>query len=581
MKKIYFLFFTFLSLFSKVLFIIDNAINTIKSTNLYVYSLLNIQNNNIKNSIYLNNKNNLYSNNSITFNGNVLIEKLPSLNIGNYFLVLDENNNLGIYDALMLPKNKILKEIYNSITTNIIMSIDDNELLIQNDINNITINGTDKVTFNGNEIFINDTISSKNNEVNIYNLDKTDIISIPFDIDSDNIEYKGSKLTISEIEMKNFFSYNNVINIFTNILFEKKTKFDSSGNNGNITFLSNPGQITLSKNLILANINSSNIKDNITCLTIDNNYIKKSTLSLKKNIILLPLNTDILIGNDKAQTCSIIFKNKNPLDTKLTINNIIIDDCWFLSKGFGHINNFYKNNFFNTYNIETHINNFDLNNFFNNAGINECHIEGHGRININSITNFDTIVFNGKVILDANNNINVKTLSTANYSDSVKQLVMVNQDGLLGYINNSNDNRYDTMEIQDAVLYDNLIALYILHYNEITLNNDIEPKNNFVKNNIIKSIKNIFNTKQNSELFNKLFQYDEEKDLLYYNAIFAEELLEKKKNALNQYLATPKDKINHKKIKKIQQEVDNSLKEIKNSIEEILSIDTPKTGKII
>ena len=63
------------------------------------------------------------------------------------------------------------------------------------------------------------------------------------------------------------------------------------------------------------------------------------------------------------------------------------------------------------------------------------------------------------------------------------------------------------------------------------------------------------------------------------------QILENKKNSLIDSLPEPTEEIIEKRIKKLEQkiekEVDNALKKIKTSIEEILSIDTPKTGKII
>ena len=82
---------------------------------------------------------------------------------------------------------------------------------------------------------------------------------------------------------------------------------------------------------------------------------------------------------------------------------------------------------------------------------------------------------------------------------------------------------------------------------------------------------------------------DEGKAAFIWNALPGEtvevEILENKKNSLIDSLPGPTEEIINTKIKKIEQkmekEVDNALKKIQTAIEEILSIDNPKTGKII
>lgn len=98
MKIFYVLLFQslFQSTSAKNNFISDSQIDSITFSTGYVYLSLDIQNSNILKTLYLNNDNNLYSDNMIQVNEDIILNKLPQFTYGDVFLVLDQNNQLGM-----------------------------------------------------------------------------------------------------------------------------------------------------------------------------------------------------------------------------------------------------------------------------------------------------------------------------------------------------------------------------------------------------------------------------------------------------------------------------------------------------
>lgn len=547
-------------------FISDALIESIDFSTCYVYSSLNMQNTNIFKTLYLNNNNNLYKDNIIQLNENIILNKLPQLQDGNSFLVLDENNQLGIYN--LLEKNKSI-ETYDTISVKTILPIEKTNITIQNTPKyNISFNVLNQFYCYGKLIFLNGTIKTHGAELLINSLDKSNMISIPSEIiTSGNIEYNGLDLVVDTIYSKKFFSLNNNIVILSPIEFENSVTLKNGNQTTTCTFEKN-SIIAINKNFTCNNIPLIEADQTVALMGLNANnnpiFINTDTTTLDSTINIYA-QSDLLTIGDNTYLVNISAKDYSQ-GNSLTLQKWKTDRV-LLRASSDHL---YCN--FNASTITNLLP--DLNGL--QLPDNKYTFYGNGKILIEKINLSNDIHFQNKdtpIMLITSNTqlIDVSLLPTSNtFTSEIKQVVLIDSSGALGYINEPAGNEKN-ISITDSTLIKVFLPLYTILKNQLTDTKNIDT---FITVFIKKYAQNNYNI----EIIDNLFKYDKKSDKLAYNPIFAKKLISEKMNSLE----NNSDKILSKKnIKMIEEELNEALIKIKNFIEEIISINKLERGKII
>ncbi len=555
MKIFYVLLFQslFQSTSAKNNFISDSQIDSITFSTGYVYLSLDIQNSNILKTLYLNNDNNLYSDNMIQVNQDIILNKLPQFTYGDVFLVLDQNNQLGMYNALKKGRSTV---VYDTVLVNNILPIEKTDITIQNIPKyNISFNIFDQFYCYGKFIFLNGSIKTNNSELLISSLNKTNMISIPNQIiTSGDIEYNGLSFSVDNIYSKKFFSLNNNIIIFSPIEFQNSFTLKNSNQPTSCIFEKN-SIISLNRNLICNNIPV--VQPNLTIALIglnENNnptFINTDTTTLESTTNIYAQSETLTIGDNTylVNISAQDYQQKNYLKLqKWKTDTLLLRPLSDTTKC--NFNTLETTNLFPT---------------LNGKGLshNKYLFYGNGKVSIEKVNFNNDIHFQNKetpIMLVTSNTqlLDISSLPTNNtFTSEIKQVVLINTNGVLGYINQPGANEKHIM-IPDSLLLKTFLPLYT------TLKSQLKSTKNINTDFITLFIKEYLQNDSSTEVIDNLFQYNEKNDELAYNPIFAKELLNQKINSLEDFSLKT---ISTKKIKIIEEELEEALIKITNFIE--------------
>ncbi len=217
--------FIFSSLFCNISFILDpifliNDINCIK--NAYILNNTNIISScNIIDSLYINVF--LDSNlNQIAFKNNnidgIIFNNLPILPEGSSYLVLDNNNELSIYNK---TKNKIKDQLeYDTIILNNISSDQYKNININNFENNIQIGdiNTSNITIDGNNNIVSNNSINTNNDSLLFSINHNKNININNININNSTSFLGDKIKFENMIINNINTIKSNISISNNII---------------------------------------------------------------------------------------------------------------------------------------------------------------------------------------------------------------------------------------------------------------------------------------------------------------------------------------------------------------------------
>lgn len=331
---------------SENIFVVDSMPTNITSVSLFIYLFFDVQNLNVSDVLYLNYQNFLYQDNILTINGNITFNKLPLFKEGNYFLVLDSNNQLGIYDSLLKKKNLS----YDTMTLNNIQSIDKAGIKISSTSGkNTLMKEINKFYAIGNNIYF-DGIIKNTKTANIYSSDGISDISFDTQIATGDINCQGDNFYVDEINSKNFFSVGINITFLTNVDFRKDVLFNKNKNVAKFYF-GNNSELLFKKNLLIKNIKDYGDTPsviNIVGLDQSNNltYLATNMDQVKKSINIYPKENILSIGNN---TYSLWFGGEGSSTGKL--NDQVLNITNLTSSANIIINSGSSNFFYNANNV--------------------------------------------------------------------------------------------------------------------------------------------------------------------------------------------------------------------------------------